>query len=84
MIAYLNHLKEDKTNVRVRLREKTTDHDNLFTPPEEPTTKKAKSSNIKVVLVDAKKSEPQNVYIGEEFDPKNRTKSYWSKFDKIH
>ena len=25
---------------------------------------------------------PQNVYIGEEFDLKNRTKSYWSKFDK--
>ena len=40
--------------------------------------------SIKVVPVAPAKPKDQHVYIGEEFDLKNRTKKYWAKFDKIH
>ena len=80
----------DKTKaspkVKRRLLDKTAARNELYPPAEEATAKKQivpKAIRVEPVSTASSSSQgPQHVYLGEEFDLTNRTKAYWSKFDK--
>ena len=59
---------------------KTTDKEGLYPPPEEDPTAKKKDKTVNIRVVPVKKDD-KAVYIGDEYDINNKSKSYWSKFN---